>query len=366
MKKFNILDYGARMCDSLQTGAIQAAIDDCFRAGGGRVIIPCGVFLTGGLRIRSNVELYLESGAILIGSRDWQDYFGFAEDRLEPVEIREKPDGLCSSTWETSRWCNALIRAFDAHDFAIVGEKGSYIDGANCYDPHGEQKFRGPHGMCFWRCHGIRLEGYTFMHSGNWFHAIFQSQDITVRNLTCLGGHDGVDLRSCDHVLVEHCRFDVGDDCIAGFDNSDVVVRDCIMNTGCHAIRFGGNNVLFENCTSDDSGFGHRRSLSDEAKKNGWLTNGTSRRNVQAPFNYYCDFRAQIRHPVERITLRNSTFKNCCELIRVEFDGLHQWCCNRPLRHINYSCLCGIQGEEKDVWSPTGHSKCIKGRRLCR
>ena len=133
MKKFNILDYGARMCDSLQTGAIQAAIDDCFRAGGGRVIIPCGVFLTGGLRIRSNVELYLESGAILIGSRDWQDYFGFAEDRLEPVEIREKPDGLCPSTWETSRWCNALIRAFDAHDFAIVGEKGSYIDGCNAY-----------------------------------------------------------------------------------------------------------------------------------------------------------------------------------------------------------------------------------------
>ena len=352
MKKFNILDYGARMCDSLQTGAIQAAIDDCFRAGGGRVIIPCGVFLTGGLRIRSNVELYLESGAILIGSRDWQDYFGFAEDRLEPVEIREKPDGLCPSTWATSRWCNALIRAFDAHDFAIVGEKGSYIDGANCYDPHGEQKFRGPHGMCFWRCHGIRLEGYTFMHSGNWFHAIFQSQDITVRNLTCLGGHDGVDLRSCDHVLVEHCRFDVGDDCIAGFDNSDVVVRDCIMNTGCHAIRFGGNNVLFENCTSDDSGFGHRRSLSDEAKKNGWLTNGTSRRNVQAPFNYYCDFRAQIRHPVERITLRNSTFKNCCELIRVEFDGLHQWCCNRPLRQIAYE-NCSVEGlyQTGMVWS---------------
>jgi len=353
MKEWNILDFGARCSDALQTRPIQDAIDACFLAGGGRVVIPCGVFYTGGLRIRSNVELYLESGAILRGSRDCEDYFGYTEDQLEPVDLTPKPnDGSCVSTWPTSRWCNALIRAFDAHDFAVIGEKGSYLDGVNCYDAKGEQKFRGPHGMCFWRCHGIRLEGYTFLNSANWCHAIFQSQNITVHNITVMGGHDGMDLRTCDNVLIEHCRFETGDDCVAGFDCHDVTVRDCVLNTGCHAIRFGGNHVVFENITSGDSGFAHRRSLSDEAKQNGWMTDASCRHNVQAPFSYYCDFRAAIRRPVADITIRNADFVNCCELIRVEFDGLHRWCCNRPLREITYED-CTVEGlyQTGMVWS---------------
>ena len=80
MQTFNITDYGAKICDRLQTSAIQKAIDDCFLAGGGRVVIPCGIFLTGGIRIRSGVQLYLESGAILKGSRDPEDYMGYLED----------------------------------------------------------------------------------------------------------------------------------------------------------------------------------------------------------------------------------------------------------------------------------------------
>ena len=352
MNLFHICDYGARVCDTLQTKEIQAAIDACFLAGGGRVVVPCGVFLTGSLRIRSGVELYLESGAILKGSRDFQDYFGFTGDKIEPVTMEEKPDGACASTCATSRWCNALIRALDAHDFAIVGEKGSYIDGVNCYDPLGEQKFRGPHGICIWRCHGIRLEGYTFMNSANWCHAIFSSEDITIRSITVLGGHDGIDLRTCDNILIESCQFDSGDDCIAGYDNNNVLVRNCVLNTGCHAIRFGGNHVVFENCISGDSGFGHRRSLSDEAKQNGWLTDRSCRHNVQAAFSYYCDFRATPRLPVKDIVLRNMTYTNCCELIRVEFDGLHRWCCNRPLREISYE-NCTVEGlcQTGMVWS---------------
>ena len=89
MKIFNIRDYGAVFSDQLQTKAIQNAIDDCFLAGGGRVVIPCGVYLTGGLRIRSNVELYLETGAILKGSRNAEDYFGYLEDKVEPVTPEE-------------------------------------------------------------------------------------------------------------------------------------------------------------------------------------------------------------------------------------------------------------------------------------
>ena len=70
MKTFNICDYGAVFADTLQTEKIQKAIDDCFLAGGGRVLVPCGIYRAGGLRLRSGVQLYLEAGAILQGSRD--------------------------------------------------------------------------------------------------------------------------------------------------------------------------------------------------------------------------------------------------------------------------------------------------------
>ena len=205
VKTFHITDYGAKICDRLQTSAIQKAIDDCFLAGGGRVVIPCGIFLTGGIRIRSGVQLYLESGAILKGSRDPEDYLGYLEDRVEPVEIEEIGDTPKTgrSAVSTSRWCNALIHAFDAHDFSVIGEKGSYIDGSNVYDSQGEQSCRGPHGMSIWRCKNMHFEGYTLINSSNWAHAIFKSQNITFKNVTVHGGFDGIDIRTCDNVLIE-------------------------------------------------------------------------------------------------------------------------------------------------------------------
>lgn len=336
MKEFNILDYGAIQSDKVQTEAIQSAIDACFLQGGGRVVVPCGVFITGGLRIRSNVELYLESGAIVKGSRDFRDYFAFAEDKIEPVDMTPAPEGVGQSAWATSRWCNGLIRALDAENFAIIGEKGSYFDGVNCYDPEGEEKYRGPHGMSFWRCKGIRLEGYTFMNSANWCHAIFQSQDIIIRNITVLGGHDGVDLRTCDNAIIESCNFSVGDDALAGFDNHNVIMRNCVLNTSCIAVRFGGNNVIVENCVSNASPYGHRKKLCDEGKKGGWMSDDACRHALQTPFSYYCDTRAVIRKPIENFTIRNCNFEQAFDLIRVEFDGLHRWCCNRSMRQVAY------------------------------
>ena len=92
MNTYIITDFGARVCDKLQTDAIQKTIDTCFLKGGGRVVIPAGIFRTGGLRLRSNVELYLQTGAILEGSLNPEDYTGYLQDELEPiVEPEEKP-----------------------------------------------------------------------------------------------------------------------------------------------------------------------------------------------------------------------------------------------------------------------------------
>ncbi len=347
VKTFHIVDYGARFCDELQTEAIQSAIDDCFLAGGGRVVVPCGIFLTGDLRLRSGVELYLEAGAILKGSRNPEDYFHYLEDKLEPVDIEE----LCSVSSNggtrpgyTVRWYNGLIRAFHAENIAIIGERGSYIDGSNCYDAQGENDFRGPHGMSLMFCKNIRLEGYIFIHSGNWAHAIFHSQNIAVKNVSVYAGHDGVDVRTCDDVLIEDCTFNTGDDCVAGFDNHDVIVRNCLLNSSCMPIRFGGNNVLFENCRADRrNAFGFRMYLDLEEKVHGHITDGRARHDGKSPFSYYCDFRAVIRKTPGNIVFRNCHFEKEHELIRLEYTGRNRWCVNRSLESITFED-CTIKG----------------------
>lgn len=344
MRICNILDYGAKISDSLQTEAIQAAIDDCFLTGGGRVVIPCGIFLTGGIRLRSNVELYLESGAILKASRNPEDYFGYVNDKLEPVTMEEvgNTPQTCRSATCTSRWSNGLIRAMDAKNISVIGEKGSYFDGCNCYDPIGENNCRGPHGMSFWRCENIHLEGYNFVNSSNWCHAIFKSKNITIKNIAVFGGFDGIDVRTCDNVLIENCNLNTGDDCIAGYDNNDVTIRNCTLNTACMPLRFGGNNVLIENCVSKERNFGQRLLLTDEEKIRGELSNSKVRHESHAPFSYYCDFRADPRKPAENIVFRNCHFAQEHELIRLEFTGLNRWCCNRSLRSIKFEdCSIG-------------------------
>ena len=347
-EEFLITDFGARVCDVPQTEAIQRAIDAAYLNGGGRVKVPEGCFLTGGLRLRSGVMLYLESGARLKGSRDPEDYFGYLSDGLEPIKGYD-PEKR-GSVYRFSRWNNALIRIIGAKNVAIIGERGSVIDGSNVYDERGEEKYRGPHGINVWDCDGLLLSGYTVTDSSNWAHAIFNSRDITATDLTVLGGHDGFDVRTCDNVLIEDCRFYTGDDCVAGFDNNDVVIRRCVFDTACSALRFGGNNVLIEDCEGyAPSRFGFRGDLSQEKKEAGALTDSTCRHNMMTAFLYYCDFRAEIRRTPGNITLRRCRFTSPDSLFRLDFDGTHVWCCNRSLSSIRFED-CEINGVSSPVY----------------
>ena len=376
MREFNIRDYGAHFSDRLQTEKIQKAIDDCFLAGGGRVVIPCGIYLTGGLRLRSGVELYLEAGAYLKGSRNPDEYYSFVSDPIEPVTMEPVGDtpNTCRSAVATSDWCNGLIRALDAENISVIGEKGSYIDGDNCATmPNGEDGFRGPHGMSIWRCKNVHLEGYTFVNSANWCHAIFQTQNITIRSVSIFGGHDGVDIRTCDNVLIEDCEFHTGDDAVAGFDDHDVIIRNCKLNSACQILRLGGNNILVENCVSTERRFGFRKNLSDEKKDRGELTDESCRHECTTPFSYYCDYRAELRKPAENIVIRNVHFAQARDLIRLQFDGLHVWCCNRSLRQITFeNCYFGdliragmLWGDENEKVTCTYKNCTISCREGC-
>ncbi len=339
---YNITDFGARADAGLCTKEVQAAIDACYLAGGGEVTVPAGKFTVAGLRLRSGVALHLLCDAELIGSRNPEDYFFYLDDKIEPISKEERehiaPTVLESSARSVkpySRWNNAIIRAIRAKDIAIIGEAGSRIDGRDCYDALGEEDYRGPHPINMWYCENIELSGYTVAHGGNWGHAIQNSKNITVRGVTVLGGHDGFDVRTCDNILVEDCVFETGDDCIAGFDNIGVTVRRCVLNSACSLFRFGGTDVLIEDCRGTaPSKYGFRKDLSDEKKRASMPTDETCRHSCHTVFLYYCDKRAKIRRTPGNILVRNSHFEGIDAIFNLPFG--HKWSCNVSLADIKF------------------------------
>ena len=183
------------------------------------------------------------------------------------------------------------------------------------------------------------MQGYTIRDGGNWGHAIQNSRNIHISGVTVIGGHDGFDVRTCDDVLVEDCMFDTGDDCIAGFDNIGVTVRNCTMASGCSIFRFGGTDVVIENCKCSHSKYACRGGLPLEKKVAGelCLSNPESAESITA-FLYYCDYRARIRKTPGNILVRNCSFVRMKKLFNMPFG--HRWTCNRSLADITFEdCL---------------------------
>ena len=345
---YNVLHYGARADGTLCTAQLQRAIDDCFLGGGGEVTVPSGVYLTGGLRLRSNVTLHLLENAVLLGSVCPEDYSDYLNDMVEPISQKERETHVSTvkpgakmgdDVYPHSRWNNAIIRAIGAKNIAIIGEQGAEINGQNCFDPLGEEGYRGPHAINMWFCENVTLHGYTIRDSANWAHAIQNSRQIRMRAVTVLGGHDGFDARTCDDVAIEDCRFLTGDDCIAGFDNLNVTVRNCYFESACSIFRFGATDMLVEDCRSvAPATYGHRYCLSAEEKRDRVDTNEACRHNCLNVFLYYCDNRASIRKTPGNILIRRCSFEGPDAIMRLPFG--HMWCCNRSLRDISFEdCL---------------------------
>lgn len=346
---FSVADYGAVTCDSLMTEAFQTAIDACFLAGGGEVTVPAGVYRIGDIRLRSGVTLHLLTGAILEGSEDPEDYGHFMRDTLEPVP-QPLPEGTARSADPSSRWCHGLIRAYKASNIGVTGDPGSFIDGRNVYDASGEENYRGPHGITFWDCDGIALQGYTIRNTGNWAHAIFRCRDIRVSGIAVYAGHDGLDVFLCEHVTAENCVFKTGDDCLAGFGSRDVTLRGCVLDSACSAVRFGGTDVLIEKCTTrGPAPYAHRYSLNAEMKAGGAMTTAAQRHNTLTAFLYYCDARfGALPYEPGSITVRDCVFESVDQLFNMDF-GRHKWCCNAPLRSITFE-RCRLTGAMQPVY----------------
>ena len=328
------------------TAVVQGAIDAAFRAGGGTVRLGKGKWNVKALRLRSHVTLYLESGAEVAGSRNIDDYFILDDDKVEPVPR----SWLSREAWElehscskdnftrspASRWNNGLIRVLNATDAAIVGESGSVIDGRDPYDPLGEEQYRGPHGVSAINCANLVLRGYTIRNAGNWAHRIADTRNLVVDGVTCLAGHDGVHVNGCDGVRIVNCTMKTGDDCVAGFDNTGVVVRDCYLNTACSGFRFAGTGVLIEKCTlKGPAEYGFRGSLSKEDKAAGAPSGKAKRHNMLSFFTYYADGTHPVRSNAGGIVIRDCVSHGTDRYLHYNY-GNERWQRGKPMTDITF------------------------------
>jgi hypothetical protein len=201
----------------LMSKTIQHAIDSCAAMSGGVVIFSAGTFISGGIELKSKVSLQFEKGAILQGSDKYADYRN-----------------------------DAFIFGKDLSEIAIKGE--GIIDGVDCYNPKGEEGFRGPHCIRLINCKNISLKGFTIKNSANWAINCRYCSNATVEKVFIRGGHDGLHTRFCNNFMVSGCDFRTGDDAFAGNDNRDFVVTNCKINTSCNGFRMGCLNFTVKHC----------------------------------------------------------------------------------------------------------------------
>ena len=306
MKKYILTDYGVKAnCEALQTKEIQAVLDLC-KEEGGIVVVPKGKYHIAAVRMWSNTTLYLESGAEVYGSENCDDYEIY--EVPEGVEMRSDMELITQyygKAWDTYR--RAMITAYGEENISIIGEPGSVLDGRNCFDPNGEENYRGPHIVFLTCCKNVLFEGYTAQHSGNFMHEANNCRNLTMRRVTCLGGSDGIHLHCTENALIEDCLFKTGDDCIAGINVKDLVVRRCILNTSCNLFRLGGVNVLVEDCYAYGPGYYPHR-MTVVKGRNDELPREQGRHNTLWMVEYFAT--QNYPYPASDLHFKNCVFDN--------------------------------------------------------
>ncbi|KEO75690.1 glycoside hydrolase family 28 protein [Anditalea andensis] len=275
---FLITDYGAvEGGETKSTQAFTDAIAACHEAGGGRVVVPAGVYLTGAIHLLSNVNLHLEEGATIQFSRDPKDYLPLVFSRWEGMELMNY---------------SPFVYAYEQENIAVTGlgtldgnsdmenwwpwcgaKKFGWEEGMGKQTParnqlhqmvadevpaterlFGEGHYLRPQFVQFYKCKNILIEGITLINSPMWnIHPVL-SENITVdrvRIITLGPNNDGCNPEACKNVLIKDSYFDTGDDCIAiksgrnedgrniGRPSENIIIEGCEMKEGHGGVVIG-------------------------------------------------------------------------------------------------------------------------------
>jgi polygalacturonase len=271
---------------TMNTDAFRAAIQACAKAGGGRVIVPAGTFVTGPIALASHMALVLEKGAVIQASDRFSD-FGLP-DPLPTVQF--EIDSL-------KRKIQPLISGSKLEDVAILGEGA--IDGAGAVwwaksDKAAERAMRPlapaqsskpsesappsdkplyvprPHLVVLRDCARVHMQGVTLRNSPMFHFVPGRCHDVLVEDVTIHSpadspNTDGIDPANCRDVVIRRCTIDTGDDNIAlkagsggGFPTENVLVSDCKFLHG-HGVSIGSEvqtgvrHFLVERCAFENT-----------------------------------------------------------------------------------------------------------------
>ena len=286
--EYNVLDFGAAgngIADD--TAALQAAVDACAAAGGGRVVLPGGrTFRSGMLRLCSHLELHLEMGAVLKGSDDLSAYLPSGG---------AAPEKMAVPSYENCEYAGApthfFLYARDCEDLVITG--------LGCIDGN-EEIFYGEETR--WHIEGsfyprapllflenvsrLTLQQVTLANSAFWTVHLVGCRDVLIDGIRILNNLrmancDGIDPDHCQNVRIANCHIECADDCIV-FKNTasamqygpceNITVTNCTLTSTSAAIKFGSEsedlfrNILVENCVISRSNRGISLQIRDKGR----------------------------------------------------------------------------------------------------
>lgn len=256
----SIADYGAVADgETLNTAAFAKAIDAMADRGGGRVIVPPGLWKTGPIQLRSNIDLHVEPGAVVLFSGELVHYQTLdgkvanlvSGDDLENIAITGR--GIFEGTGDSWRPVKRF-KMTDKQWKALLSRGGVLTNDDEMWWPsEAHAKVKRPRLVRLEGCRRVLIEDATFRNSPMFSLDIADSQDVTIRDVTVLNfwyaqNGDGIDLHSCKNVQILGARVDVGDDALCMKSNpgkplENVLVKDCVVLHGHGGFVIGSEEL---------------------------------------------------------------------------------------------------------------------------
>lgn len=308
--QYNVKSFGATgNASTLDTAAIQQAIDTCSHFGGGTVVFPAGTYLCGTLELKSNVTLNLLPGSEIFGSPNIKDY--------------HTVDPFIDGDGQAFGYC--LIGANHADNIGIEGTGAINGDGVG---------FRGdrPFLIRLAHCNGITVKNVTLEQSAAWGLNLYRCRQILVDSVHIWNhanyNNDGIDVDSSELVHITHCDINSEDDCIClktttPASCSHIRVDHCRLSSQCAAVKFGSEtmgtmrDIHVKDCYEYDTRLGGIKILSvDGAHISNVRFDNIIMKNVDMPIFIRLGGRLSTFHPgqtpesvgsINNIVIRNVT-----------------------------------------------------------
>lgn len=316
-RDFDLTAFGAEGNNQTDcTGAFEKAITACNAAGGGRVIVPPGQYMTGAVRLKSNVALHVSHGATVRFIHDTKKYptvftrwegvelmnFSPFISAFEQENIAITGTGTIDGNCDCEHWWSWKGRTncgWKEGDACQNNDRKQLFDMAERGVPVGERVFGEGHYLRPqfiqpYRCKNVLIEGVTLYNSPMWQVHPVLCTNVTVRGLTISSfgpNTDGCDPESCTDVLIDNCFFNTGDDCIAikagrnadgrrvNVPSQNIIIRNCRMRDGHGGVTIGSEisggvrNVFAEDCQMDSPNLDIAVRIKNNAMRGGLLEN---------------------------------------------------------------------------------------------